>query len=50
MRYLVRIGFCGYIGAEEEYYVEADNEDDARIEALNEAMDDLSVESIEVDE
>lgn len=44
--YCVTIGFCGMIGVEQEYTIYAEDEDSARMDALNEAEYDLEVENI----
>ena len=46
-QYEVTINFCGFIGADENYTVYANNKDEAIEEALDQARDDLSVESTE---
>jgi len=46
MEYEVVVGFAGYIGVEETYTVDADTEDEARVFALDEAKDDLTVEDV----
>lgn len=48
--YRIEIGFCGFIGCSEVYEVEADTEEEARKEALQMAMDDLSIESVDIDD
>ena len=48
--YKVSIGFAGFIGAEQEYEVDATSEDEAREEALQMAYDDLSIESVTCDD
>ena len=45
--YEVEISFCGFIGCTNLYEVEAENEDDAQVLALEMAMDDLVVENVE---
>ena len=42
--YIVSVSFCGFIGAETEYDVTAENEEDAIELALDAAFDDLEVE------
>ena len=44
--YKVTVNFGGFVGCELEYVVEADNEDDARIEAYHMAEDDLCIMEI----
>ena len=46
MMYEVSIGFAGYVGAEEIYKVDEEDEDEAIEAALAEARDDLSVEDV----
>lgn len=49
-QYEVEVNFAGYIGADERYFVWAENEEDAIIEAEYEAADDLCCEDwVEVD-
>ena len=48
--YKVEIGFCGFIGASQIYEIDADSEEEARELALQEAIDDLSVDAVEEDE
>ena len=50
MTYRVTVNFNGYIGCDEEYVVEADSKEEAEEFALNEAMFDLYVDSIEEEE
>ena len=51
MEYRVIINFCGFIGCDNEYVVDAESRDEAIEEALEMARDDLSVEEVEeVDE
>ena len=44
--YTVSVNFAGYIGADEEYEVDAEDDDEAEILAVEAAMDDLSVTDI----
>ena len=41
--YKVVINFCGFIGCDEEYIVDADSREEAEELALEEARDDLAV-------
>lgn len=47
MEYRVVINFGGYIGCDNEYFVDAETRDEAIEEALEMARDDLSVEEVE---
>ena len=50
-QYEVEVNFAGYVGADERYFVWAENEEDAIIKAEEEAADDLSCEDwTEVDD
>ena len=44
--YIGIVGFCGYIGVEEEYSVYADDEDDAEYQIREMAADDLTIISV----
>ena len=44
MIYKVRVNFCGFVGCDEVYEVEADSEDEAIELARQNAEDDLSYE------
>ena len=48
--YEVEIGFGGFVGCSETYTVDADSSEDAEIEALSQAQDDLTIESVEEQE
>ena len=48
--YTVVIGFGGYIGAENEYNIQADSKEEAVEDALEEARDDLEVISVDGEE
>ena len=49
--YKVEVSFAGMIGAEEVYTVDAENDEEAISEALEQARDDLSIDDLtEVDE
>ena len=43
----VSVNFAGYIGADEEYEVDAENEELAEDEAIDAAKNDLTVDSVE---
>ncbi len=45
--YKVSVNFAGYIGADNEYYVYADSEEEAELAAIEEAKDDLEIISID---
>lgn len=45
--YKITIGFGGYIGATKEYEVDADSREEAEEEAMQWALDDLSIEDVE---
>lgn len=46
--YEVTVNFCGFIGGDETYLIEyAEDEDEAKSEALSIAFDDLSAEVVE---
>ena len=47
--YTVTIGFAGFIGVENQYEVDAENEEAAKEEALQMAMDDLDVLDVSTD-
>lgn len=48
--YSVSVGFAGFIGVENEYTVYADSEEDAEIQAIEQAKDDLSIVSVDGEE
>ena len=50
MTYFVEIGFAGFIGCSETYEVVADSLEEAKELALEMAMEDLTVESVNEDE
>ena len=49
MIYVVEVNFDGMIGYTKTYRVEADSESEAREIALQEAAEDLDIESVEVE-
>lgn len=48
--YTVTVNFAGFIGCEEEYTVYADNEEDAKQEAFEQACADLEVLNVYTDD
>lgn len=48
--YYVSVNFGGYVGADEVYEVEANNEEDAIEEAREMALDDCSFEIVDVED
>jgi len=47
MTYRITLNFGGYIGCENEYYVEADSREEAEELARQEALDDLEIVDVE---
>ena len=50
MMYRITLNFCGYYGCDETYEVEADSRDEAEEMAKQEALWDLEVTDVEIDE
>lgn len=48
--YRVSVNFAGYYGCNEVYTVDADSEEEAMKLAMNLAVDDLSVESVDIED
>ena len=44
--YRVNVNFASYIGADEEYFVDAENDDSATVDALELAKEDLTIEDL----
>lgn len=50
MMYRITLNFAGYFGCEQTYEVDADNRDEAEERAKQEALWDLEVTDVEVDD
>ena len=46
--YEVEIGFCGFVGVSNTYEVEAESREDAEVIAIEMAVEDLTIEHVEL--